>query len=189
MLINRYRVASSPCVLAILCCGIAGLSGCDAFGTGDNAPTVFDTPQEQAARDERRSNSPAVAVYGKPYVFIDATINGENNAPTTVPSPRITLEDRLIKGFDGCHAISAETGIFSPSGYEFSLMDSGPLLKPAQIERDSCAGAQSQPWMAMYALENRVWSLRIDAQGVLHLTDYEGGPDAFRLRAAEDPSL
>lgn len=186
MPLKNYVITKRQYLVAVLLLCTAALPGCDAFGTGDNAPTVFDSAEEKAARDQRRSESPGTAIYGKPYVFIDAMINGETLAPDSTPPPRIVLEDRLVKGWDGCHAISAMAGIFSPSGYEFSLLDSGPLQDAEKAERYPCSEPNEQPWMALYELENRVWSLSIDDDGVLQMKDYNGEPYAFRLRPAPE---
>jgi hypothetical protein len=163
------------------------LVGCSEWGEGDNAPTIFDTPEEKAARDERRSQSPAVTIYGKPYVFVSAVIDGKQSVPDSDPPPRIILEDHLVKGSDGCHAISARAGIFTPSGYEFSLMESGPLQDEAHLAQYPCTEPGRQRWPALRALEDRVWALSIDASGILEMKDYSGAPYRFRLQPAPAP--
>lgn len=166
---------------------LAVLPGCGEIGEGDNSPAaILDTPEEAAARAERRAASPGAQIYGQAYEFIDAVIDGRVSTPGGSEAPRITLEDRLVKGVDGCVAFSAMTGIFSPSGYEFSFMDSGPLRSAQDSQAYPCSEPGREQWLDLFALENRVWSLSIDAAGVLTLKDYNGAPYSYRLRPAKD---
>ena len=159
-----------------ICVATIALNGCGFFGEGDNSPTVFDTKDEQQARAERRAESPGKKIHGKMYKFIDASIDGRTSSPDINSPAVLTLEEGLIKGTDGCSSF-AGSGIFTPSGYEYTTRDSGPFERV-----DTGCEAGVTRFEAVYALEENVWRMSLEPNGILVLAEYEHGKKVFRLR-------
>jgi len=159
-----------------ICAVVAGLSGCGFFGEGDNSPTILDSSDGQQARTERRAESPGKKIHGKMYKFIDAGIDGRPSSPDVNGMAVLTLEEGRIKGTDGCSSFSG-SGIFTPSGYEYTTRDSGPFERV-----DTGCGPGVKRFEAVYALEENVWRLSLEPNGILVLTEYEHGKKVFRLR-------
>ena len=151
------------------------LASCGFFGEGDNAPTIFDSDDERAARSERRAESPAVAINGEMYRIIDATIDGKITTPDPQNIVVLTLSEGQIKGTDGCSTWKG-TGIFTPSGYEYTTLDSDPF-KIVKLDCD-----KGVPFDPIYELHDRVWALDITPEGILVLTEYDTGNITFRLK-------
>lgn len=153
------------------------LAACD-FGDGDNAPLETYSAEEMQGRADRRAASPKAAIYGKKYQIIEAVIDGRG-VPIGNARVHITLEDHAVQGWDGCYKFKGG-GIFSPSGYEYSFLDSGAF----DAQEYECVKGEER-WMGLYEFEGRVWKLSLD-QDILTMTEYYGKPYTFRLRPLSD---
>lgn len=170
-------------IIAFSLIAILSLTACDFFGTGDNSPPVFDTEEERVDRAKRYEESPAKKIYGKYYQFISAKIDGKLSTPTSSTPPVLKLESQQVQGFDGCLGFSTvSAGEFTPSGYEYTLLTSGPF-KSAHHDPDNvnCGGDEAR-WMDVYQLEDKVWKLSIDESGILTMSEYDGAPYEFKLK-------